>query len=51
MIAALRWIQSEISQFHGDPSKVFIGGHDAGGIAVSMLLLATHNESMSLSAC
>ncbi len=37
MIAGLRWIQANVSKFGGDPAKVTILGHSAGGWAVSML--------------
>jgi para-nitrobenzyl esterase len=36
-IAGLKWIQANISKFGGDPSKVTVLGHSAGGFAVSML--------------
>jgi para-nitrobenzyl esterase len=37
MIAALRWVKSNIEQFGGDTSRVTIFGESAGAIAVSML--------------
>jgi carboxylesterase type B len=38
MEEALRWTQSNISAFGGDPSKVTIAGESAGGMAVCSLL-------------
>ena len=37
MIAGLKWIQANVSKFGGDPGKVTILGHSAGGWGVSML--------------
>jgi carboxylesterase 2 len=39
-IEALRWVQSHIESFGGDPSNVTIFGQSAGGVSVSYLLMS-----------
>jgi para-nitrobenzyl esterase len=38
LVAALRWVQGNISAFGGDPNKVLIFGQSGGGAKVSTLL-------------
>ena len=40
MKLALEWIQRNMKQFNGDPSKVTIMGESAGAAAVSVLALS-----------
>lgn len=38
MIAGLKWVRDNVSQFGGDPAKVTVMGHSAGSMAVSELV-------------
>ncbi|CEF69982.1 Carboxylesterase, type B domain-containing protein [Strongyloides ratti] len=40
MVLALEWIQQNIKQFNGDPSKVTVMGESAGSAAVSVLAVS-----------
>ncbi len=46
MVAALQWVQDEISGFGGDPQNVTIFGESAGGIAVGILLASPLSEGL-----
>ncbi|TRZ46101.1 alpha/beta hydrolase [Robertkochia solimangrovi] len=35
--AAVAWVIKNISKYNGDPNKVFVSGHSAGGYLVSMI--------------
>ncbi|KAK7461802.1 hypothetical protein VKT23_008234 [Stygiomarasmius scandens] len=43
---ALRWVQEHITAFGGDPTKVTIDGHSAGGASVELHLVATDQEGL-----
>ena len=46
MIAALQWVQRNISAFGGDPHNVTIFGESAGGTAVCLLMVMPQAEGL-----
>ncbi|VDL70649.1 unnamed protein product [Nippostrongylus brasiliensis] len=46
-VMALQWIQSNIKQFGGDPSRVTLMGESAGGAACSLLALSPKTEGLA----
>lgn len=43
---ALRWIQTHIGAFGGDPTRVTINGQSAGGSSTELHLVAPRNEGL-----
>jgi len=50
-ILALQWVQNNISNFGGDPSKVMIFGESAGGVDVGNLLVSPMASGLFQRAC
>lgn len=45
-VAALKWIQTNISNFGGDPDNVTIFGHSAGGASVNHLMIMPQSKGL-----
>ncbi|KAK4234583.1 Alpha/Beta hydrolase protein [Achaetomium macrosporum] len=45
--AALEWVYANIGSFGGDPSRITLWGHSAGGVAADMLAHAYHDNPLA----
>jgi para-nitrobenzyl esterase len=45
-IAALEWVQRNIAAFGGDPQRVTIFGHSAGGVSVNVLMITPQSKGL-----
>lgn len=39
-VAALQWVKQNIGHFDGDPDRITIDGHSAGGCSVGLLMIS-----------
>ena len=46
--ASIVWVYQNISRFNGDPDRIFIGGHSAGGQQVGMLVSTRWKEDYDI---
>lgn len=45
-IEAMKWVRNNIDSFGGDPGRVTIAGHSAGGMSVSMHVANPHTKGL-----